>query len=152
MTRSVENNDEARRVWDESKERQEFEHQLIDRKTTWLLTSEAILFAAYGVTFRSGETVGEVSTFRSAVGWAGLAIAAACFIGVLAVVNSKRLWWRMYANLFDDRSNWGHAPEPFSSRKVPWGPSTANTLATLVPDMVTPIVFIVAWSYLILND
>jgi hypothetical protein len=30
-------------------ERLKFEHELINRRVTWLLTSQSILFAAYGV-------------------------------------------------------------------------------------------------------
>jgi hypothetical protein len=35
-----------RDIWNDYNHRQEFEHELIDRKTTWLLTTQAILFAA----------------------------------------------------------------------------------------------------------
>jgi hypothetical protein len=31
--------------------RQEFEHTLIDRRTTWLLLTQTLVFADYGVTF-----------------------------------------------------------------------------------------------------
>ena len=40
-----------RSSWDDYNRKQEFEHDLINRKTTWSLTTQGILFAAYGVTF-----------------------------------------------------------------------------------------------------
>lgn len=45
--------DTIRRAWLDHRDQQQFEHQLIDRKTTWLLSTQAILFAAYGVTFQN---------------------------------------------------------------------------------------------------
>jgi len=43
----------SRDVWHDYNDRQEFEHDVINRKTTWGLTGQTILFAAYGVTLRS---------------------------------------------------------------------------------------------------
>ena len=37
-------------MWQDQNHRQEFEHDLLNRKTTWGLTGQTILFAAYGVT------------------------------------------------------------------------------------------------------
>jgi hypothetical protein len=59
-------------------------------KTTWLLTSQTILFAAYGVTFQSTGTADDPSDFRTVVARAGLAIAVITLIGVAALINSKR--------------------------------------------------------------
>ena len=47
---------EFRDVWQDCNHRQEFEHDLINRKTTWSLTGQTILFAAYGVTLGSNLT------------------------------------------------------------------------------------------------
>ena len=57
---------EARDVWEDSQHRQEFEHDLINRKTTWSLTGQTILFAAYGVTLRS-DFADKANYFRNAV-------------------------------------------------------------------------------------
>jgi hypothetical protein len=42
---------EYRDIWDDHNHSQEFEHNLINRKTTWSLTAQTLLFAAYGVVF-----------------------------------------------------------------------------------------------------
>jgi hypothetical protein len=141
----------ARDVWSDHERRQEFEHELIDRKTTWLLTTQAILFAAYGVTFDSGITVDQdPSDFRTAVSRAGLAIAVIVLIGVVALINSKRIAWRRYRSYFasPDHPNAVPLPKPRDSRGLQWGVWTPNTIVALLPDVMLPIVFIVAWLWL----
>lgn len=68
---------EMRVMFDDHHARQEFEHQLIDRKTTWLLASQALLFAAYGVTYDASGADGTppVEDFRRWIARSGLAIA-----------------------------------------------------------------------------
>jgi len=75
---------EARDVWADSARRQEFEHDLINRKTTWSLTGQTILFAAYGVSLRS-DFVDKSNEFRNVVALSGLAVAVVTFAGVLAI-------------------------------------------------------------------
>jgi hypothetical protein len=100
----------SRDVWKDYNHRQEFEHDLINRKTTWGLTSQTILFAAYGVTLRGNNTPGKKDLvaigydFRKVVISAGLLIAVVTFVAVLATVNSKRLSWRQYEDFYE-----GHA-------------------------------------------
>ena len=142
----------AHEAWSDHESRQIFEHQLIDRKTTWLLTTQTILFAAYGVTFRGGAAAGDVRDFRTVVSWVGIAIAAAVFIGVLALINSKRIAWKDYQKYFEDpRASSIEArvalPEPVKA-PLQWGVRTPNTCITLLPDLVLPIVFILAWAFL----
>ena len=45
--------DDELEAWRDYNDRQQFEHQLIDRKTVWLLTTQGLLFAAYGVVMTS---------------------------------------------------------------------------------------------------
>jgi hypothetical protein len=138
--------DRARDAWADHEHRQEFEHQLIDRKTTWLLTSQTILFAAYGVSFQSTGTTDDPSDFRRVVARAGLAIAVITLIGVAALINSKRIAWRKYSRYFTPPVT---LPEPRDGRPLQWGVHTLNTIAALVPDAALPIVFIWAWLELV---
>ena len=138
----------ARDAWTDHERRQQFEHELIDRKTTWLLTTQAILFAAYGVTFtRSSTADGDLSEFRTVVSRAGLAIAAIVLVGVIALINSKRLAWTSYRSYFGDQATADAVPlpQPLADRGLQWGVRTPNTAVALLPDVLLPIVFILAW-------
>jgi hypothetical protein len=142
----------ALETWRDHERRQEFEHQLIDRKTTWLLTAQTILFAAYGVTFRVGSTAEEVREFRTVVSFVGIAIAAAVLIGVMALVNSKRFAWKDYQKYFEDpRAAFDEArvplPKPLKA-PLQWGVRTPNTVIALAPDLFLPIAIILAWASL----
>ncbi len=142
-------------IWDDYNHRQEFEHTLIDRKTTWLLASQAILFAAYGVTF----TKSAADEFRNAVAYLGMSIAGLVFVGVVCLVISKYKSWREYERFF---ATWGtpklhgavarqetpKLPSLLGGRQLKWGASRTNTFLTLVPDLGLPIAFIIAWCVL----
>ena len=136
---------EERDVWIDHNRRQEFEHELIERKTTWLLTTQAILFAAYGVTFRGGTTADGVEKFRDVLSWSGLAIATITLISVLAMLNSKRLSWTTYKKFFEAPTTLD-LPKPHHG--LEWGVHTVNTRIALLPEILLPIVFIVAWMLL----
>jgi hypothetical protein len=142
---------EAQRAWSDYEDRQKFEHELLDRKITWLLTSQTILFAAYGVSFE-GEGGGE-ETFRNIVAATGVSIAAIAFIGAVALVNSKRMSWKSYAKFFGDPagrmpSPLKELPGPLKEEPLQWGVKTWNTWAALAPDILLPLVFVVVWCIL----
>jgi hypothetical protein len=70
--------DEYRRIFDDYVEGLEFEHELINRKITWLLTSQTILFAALGLTLRTPslkfvQVIAAVGLLISIIVGAGLA-------------------------------------------------------------------------------
>ena len=136
----------SRDEWDDYDKRQEFEHQLIDRKTTWLLTSQSILFAAYGVTLNATASGDLVSSFRRVVAVAGLLIAVFTWVGVVALINSKRLSFREYREYFDDPAV--DLPKPLNRRALQWGVDTRNTCFVLLPDVLLPLVFVGAWLVL----
>jgi hypothetical protein len=56
-------------AWEDAQSRQEFEHELINRKTTWLLTSQGLLFTAYGVTFGGAAGPDTMGESRTVVAW-----------------------------------------------------------------------------------
>lgn len=86
--------DEAQPAWSDYNDRQQFEHELLNRKITWLLMAQTILFAADGVTF-GGKGDG-LERFRNVVAASGLSIAAIVFVAAVALLNSKRLSWKAY--------------------------------------------------------
>jgi hypothetical protein len=136
----------ARDAWADHERRQEFEHELIDRKTTWLLGTQAILFAAYGVALDATATADDLRDFQTVVSRTGLAIAAIMLVGVAAVINSKRLAWRKYRAYFEKPRGQGvPMPEPRDGRALQWGVRTWNTVVSLLPDIALPVVFILAW-------
>jgi hypothetical protein len=141
---------EMRDIWGDFNHRQEFEHELINRKTTWLLSTQSILFAAFGVTLRGGEgSVPRITDdFRTLVSIAGLSIAALTMVGVLCVIRSKWISWRTYAGFYARAASPG-TPPPFNRTNIQWGVMTRNTWLTLAPDGLLPVVFIVVWSILL---
>jgi hypothetical protein len=136
---------EAWRVLDGHYERQEFEHQVIDRKTTWLLSTQAILFAAYGVTFSKGVSGETVDEFRRVVAWTGIALSVFTLAGVLALVTSKRLYLAKYRKYFARNA----PPGPDLGDPIAWGAKTWVTVLSLAPDIAFPVVVTLAWSALL---
>jgi hypothetical protein len=139
---------EMRDVWADYNRRQEFEHQLLDRKTTWLLTTQAILFAAYGVTFDSKPKGEHIVLFQKVVSGAGSAIAVITFLGVVGLIRSKLTSWKDYREHYNQQ-RWLKPPEPVPM-PLPWGVRNRNTWLTLVPDIFLPIVFFFGWGAIIL--
>lgn len=118
--------EEKRDYW----ERLSFEHELINRRLTWLLTSQTILFAAYGFSVRATNPR-VADSFRQVTATSGIVIAALILLGILAGIAAKHSVWRDYRR--------SHSNEPFGVR-------TWVTYVALVPDILLPVVFIVAWS------
>ena len=144
---------QMRDIWDDHNQRQKFEHELINRQTTWLLTTQSILFAAYGVTFESTRPDTEVMTFRIVVACSGFLIAVAALYGVAYLIKAKWRSWKEYQGYFA-RPDTPHLPDPLDGKPpklLEWGVETATTKRTLVPDVVPACVFIVAWLALFVS-
>lgn len=137
---------ESRDIWSDYNARQEFEHELIHRKTTWWLTTQTILFAAYGVTL-SNKSTADAIEFRKIVACVGFAAAIVTLFGVLAVIKSKFLSWLEYEKFYR-QSTW-RLPRPLD--KLAWGVDTDNTLRTLVPDVLLPYIFAGAWFFVLVR-
>jgi hypothetical protein len=136
---------ESREAWQDYNNQQQFEHALIDRKTTWSLTAQSILFAAYGLTVTKVAPL--ASEFRLAVAVSGLVVAALTLIGVVGLIVSKLASHHEYMTYFTE----GHClPKPNENNHLKWGPAGMGiTLITLIPDFGTPVLFIVIWSLLL---
>ena len=111
-------------------ERLAFEHELINRRLTWLLTSQTILFAAYAFSLDT-QLLPAAASFRGVTAMSGLVIAALILVGVLCAIVAKRAVWKDYES--------SHKGEQFGVR-------TRVTYVALVPDTVLPVVFIAAWA------
>ena len=123
-----------RDAWEDYYSNQKFEHELINRKTTWLLTSQTVMFAAYGVALESG--CDKAAKFGTIVSVTAIFVALIMFVGVIAVIRSKKLSFNEYRSSFDPEAEWGI--------------ETRTTIASLVPDGFLPLVFAVVWTWLLL--
>ena len=74
---------------------------------------------------------------------AGL-IALIVLFGVLGLLRSKYLSWRLYEKVFKPDGQ-ASLPGPLAEKSLQWGVDTRNTLLTLAPDVALPVVFMVAW-------
>ena len=138
-----------RAIWNDYNDRQTFEHELINRTTTWLLTSQGLLFAGYGVTFTAacaGSKCNDIEKFRDVVAHAGLLIAAIMFFGVFFLIISKLVSWQQYQGYFGAG---GDLPGPLANNRLPWGVKTWNTILSVTTDLLLPLVFVFAWWCLI---
>lgn len=113
----------------EYSERMKFEHELINRRVTWLLTSQSILFAAYGIALNANA-----SSFLGVVAFTGAMTAVFVLVGILASFAAKFCTWK-------DFQNSGNQKEPFWVR-------TPITYLGFVPDFMLPILFAIVWVYL----
>jgi hypothetical protein len=138
---------EMRDIWTDYNTHQAFEHELINRKTTWLLATQTLLFAAYGVTFASASVGARIDEFRLVIAYSGLSIALIVLVGVIALIRSKFRSWKAYRAFYLD-SKTVAPPRPLDTGPLEWGVLTRNTLVTLLPDVLLPLVFVVAWSAL----
>lgn len=140
-------------AWRDYQDQQKFEHQLIDRKTVWLLTTQGLLFAAYGVATTAEVASCATTQLMDSLPLLGMLLSILTFVGVLAVINSKRMSWVDYcAHYGESRPRFvpSQARTEFSWRRhkedrLPWGVRTVNTVISLVPDLLYPVVFFVAW-------
>ena len=138
---------DAVQAWKDHTDRQAFEHQLIDRKTSWALTTHGIMFAAYGVALQGGEEV--TQQFRSTVAWTGLSVAAITLVGVVFVVASKWRAFMLYKHYFEKIEKVRNRPDLPGISPLKWGSGLFNTAGTLLPDFCLPLAFIVAWAVLV---
>lgn len=133
-TRSVERSDA--RPDDHYFEQQKFEHELIDRKVSWLLTSQTVLFAAYGLSFSGGygeteDVIARRAALQETLEAVGLSLAVIATVGVSVHTISKIATWHQYKR--------------GSSSELTWGPATANTALGAFADIMVPLAFAAAW-------
>ncbi|CAN7749535.1 hypothetical protein LJR084_006801 [Variovorax sp. LjRoot84] len=113
-------------------ERMKFEHELINRRLSWLLSSQTILFAAYGIALdERGERM-----FLTIVATTGEGIAVLSAIGIAAAFAAKYCTWQ-------DFKNSGNPTEEFWVR-------TWITYTAFAPEIALPVIFAIVWGVLLL--
>ena len=116
--------------------RGEFEHELLNRRVTWLLSSQTILFAAYGLSLADSADGEASELFREFIPQLGLFVCAAIWLGIVAAFLAKVRSW------LDFRSS------DTTFRDEQLGVRTWITVLGYVPDCSLPLIFMWAWSKL----
>jgi hypothetical protein len=109
------------------------EHELINRRLTWLLTSQTILFAALGFMLEKGVLSMQNKLFSIIVACLGLAISVFILIGIIMGVIAKITVWNDYNSCNETKP------------KVQLGVRTWITFGALIPDVCIPLAFVFAW-------
>lgn len=116
------------------------EHELINRKLTWLLSSQSILFAALafvlGKDMEPGVEQAQKNLFFNIVSLMGMVISCLILIGVSMAVAAKVVSWKDF-----------NRPRPIPER-TPLGVRNWITIFALAPDVFMPIAFIGAWWWI----
>jgi hypothetical protein len=115
----------------EYRDRLGFEHELINRRLTWLLTSQTILFAAAGLALGEKSDKLKVEPFIKVVAISGAVIASLILVGIVAAILAKIPVWNDY------RSQEGRKNEPFGAR-------TEITFVAFLPDIFYQLF---SWSH-----
>ena len=110
-------------------QRLQFEHALINRRLTWLLTFQGILFAALAFVIEKEGVAPLQNEFSKFISVLGISIALAILIGVIMGIAAKIMTWQDSKNV---------------SAKH-FGVRTWITFTAFIPDVFMPIAFAVAW-------
>jgi len=113
------------------KENLKFEHELINRRLTWLFNSQTVLIA---VAVFANKSDGTKKAYDALLCYLPILGALSClliFIGILAGVIAKRRVWKDYK----DKINY----------EEEWGVRTWITKLALFPDITLPIIFLSLW-------
>ena len=113
------------------RELKQYECELINRRLTWLLTSQSLLFAAYGLVFKSNKP--NVQELTHAISLFGGIIAGVIMLGIMSsIVASCCLWYEVQSKYPDE----------------PLGVRNKTTLLSWCTDISLPGIFIYTWWYL----
>lgn len=98
------------------------------------------------------DVVPQAALFRTVMAGVGFLLAISAFLGVGALIISKWRSYQDYKKYCDEKKF--QPPEPHrgvlcflhkGDINVAWGVRTWNTSVTLLPDVITPIVFAGGW-------
>ena len=132
--------------------RQEFEHNLINRRLTWLLTSQSILFAALAFSLGQDVNPDHKTLFLIIVSSLGLFLSMAIFLGIWMGVRAKYLNYKDINKDKDKDKDIDKDDEiKKKGEKIPWGVRTWITNIALIPDVLMPVAFSVAWLFILLK-
>jgi len=118
--------------------RQAFEHDLINRRLTWLLSSQTILFAALALIVHNDVKEEYKTLFFKTISYLGIFISISIFISICMGIVAK------YLNFRDEQKNQEKNPHKYDG-PVQWGVRWYITAIALVPDIAMPVGFFAAW-------
>jgi hypothetical protein len=136
------------------------EHELINRKLTWLFSSQSILFAALAFVVGKDVEPRYKDPFLHAICPLGLFVSIFIFIGVVMCIIAKHRSWKDSKGVVEEEIKalkQNSLPSKASSleelesqyNKVRyWGVRNSITRLALIPDFLMPIAFAAAWIYL----
>jgi hypothetical protein len=114
--------------------RMQFEHGLINNRITWLLVTQGFLFNAYATALEKNQ----FAAFLAHVAIVGIAISVLAVAAITASLLAKYFAWKDLKDL-----------TRFKSEQ--WWVRTPITIIAAVAELAVPVVFIGAWSLIMLN-
>jgi len=114
----------------------QIEYELINRKLTWLLSSQSILFASLAFVIGNAIAQNQNRMFSNIFCILALSIPLLIFIGVIMAVVAKVRTWKDY-----------NSQCPVDERQQ-LGVRNWITFLALMPDVLMPIAFIGAWWWI----
>jgi hypothetical protein len=112
----------------------EFEDQLINNRLTWLLASEALLFASFGL-IMSSDKVGpeKIDNWTFTFFVVGLSLAGLTFVSIVAAVLANLVY---FFNLKKKKKKY---------EELTLGVFPPSTVAAWIAACLVPVVFAVGW-------
>jgi hypothetical protein len=108
----------------------QFEHELINHRITWLLTSQSLFFTAFALATSKG--IKEMLFLLKTMSAVGFLLSLAIFLGICGSYVAK----------FTLRKNYGNE---IRNPKIPVGVSTPATMVTMITELLLPVLFAIAW-------
>ena len=114
------------------------EDELMSQRLGWLLTSQIVLFAAYGILIKdippesNKRLIYVIETF-------GIAIAFLIFIGILAAITASYILYRKVNNKIEN---------PLNEKQTLGVHPVLTVIGWLVAALI-PVIFIIAWFMLL---
>jgi hypothetical protein len=126
-------------------ERLAFEHNLINRRLTWLLTSQTIFFAAAALALAKEVLKGYKCIFLTTVSGLGFSISIFILIGVSMGIRAKYLVFKHFKEKHEEKKQ---KKDKKLEKGIQWGVDTTVTAIALIPDVLMPLFFALAWGYI----
>ena len=125
---------DAAEITEKYQHRLEFEHELINHRITWLLASQSLLFTAFALAPKQNSSYNFLRIIAIVGPVLAFFIAVTILASYLAKFNARKI-----------------LTEKTRQSKVQVGVKTWITVMAGVAELALPIVFIVAWTYILNN-
>jgi hypothetical protein len=115
---------------------------LIDRKITWLLTSQTILFASLGLSLQAPSL-----KLVQIMAWVGLVICLIIGLGLAGNIMAKWFVYSDYRTFVTGAQDmpWGVR----GTKRVEFGVRTFTTWLGVFADVAIPLTFAIAWVFVL---